>query len=95
LDRVLIYDGQQAQLPPVPACERQKIQVSHASLPDPGTIQRLMAIIDPRLPFVGNCHFCQVVCRGFSCNSHAQLLRPIRALLMGNQCLIVVLLHRE
>jgi len=53
LDRVLIYDGQQAQLPPVPACERQKIQVSHASLPDPGTIQRLMAIIDPRLPFVG------------------------------------------
>ncbi|MCW8278613.1 response regulator [Pseudomonas sp. PCH199] len=53
LDRVLIYDGQQAQLPPIPACEQQKVQVSHALLPDLALIQRLMAIVDPRLPFVG------------------------------------------
>ncbi|MHC8376322.1 response regulator [Pseudomonas sp. MDT1-16] len=49
----LIYDGQQAQLPPIPACDQQTVQVSHATLPDLPSIQRLMAIIDPRLPFVG------------------------------------------
>lgn len=49
----LIYDGQQAQLPPIPACAQQMVQVSHATLPDLASIQRLMAIIDPRLPFVG------------------------------------------
>ncbi|KAA0979579.1 response regulator [Pseudomonas sp. ANT_J28] len=49
----LIYDGQQAQLPPIPACVRQTVEVSHAMLPDLASIQRLMAIIDPRLPFVG------------------------------------------
>ncbi|MBV6825927.1 response regulator [Pseudomonas sp. PD9R] len=53
LDRVLIYDGQQAQLPPIPPCEQQKVQVSHASLPDLLSIQRLMAIIDRQRPFVG------------------------------------------
>ncbi|MGY3174793.1 CheY-like chemotaxis protein [Pseudomonas sp. TE12234] len=53
LDRVLIYDGQQAQLPPIPACEQQKTQVSHAVLPDLAALQRLMTIIDPGMPFVG------------------------------------------
>ncbi|MHC8345098.1 response regulator [Pseudomonas sp. RT6P73] len=43
----LIFDGQRAQLPPVPASEQQKIQVSHAALPDVLCIQRLMTIIDP------------------------------------------------
>ena len=49
----LIYTGEQANLPPVPACARQKVQVSLAALPDLVAIQRLMAIVDPRLPFVG------------------------------------------
>ncbi|MHC8287864.1 response regulator [Pseudomonas sp. XS1P51] len=49
----LIYDGQRAQLPPIPACVQQKVQVSHAALPDLASVQRLMAIIDPALPFVG------------------------------------------
>jgi hypothetical protein len=49
----LIYDGQQAQLPPIPACVQQRVEVSHAILPDLASIARLMAIIDPRLPFVG------------------------------------------
>lgn len=53
LDRVLIYDGQQAQLPPIPACEQHKTQVSHAVLPDLAALQRLMTIIDPGMPFVG------------------------------------------
>ncbi|MNU90180.1 hypothetical protein D3C71_800370 [compost metagenome] len=53
LDRVLIYDGQQTDLPPIPACGQQKVQVSHALLPDFASIQRLMALVDPRLPFVG------------------------------------------
>jgi CheY-like chemotaxis protein len=52
LDRVLIYDAQQAQLPPVPACEQRKIQVSQALLPDLAALRRLMTIIDPCLPFV-------------------------------------------
>jgi CheY-like chemotaxis protein len=53
LNRVLIYHGQQAQLPPIPVCEQHKVQVSHALLPDLPLIQRSMAIIDPRSPFVG------------------------------------------
>jgi CheY-like chemotaxis protein len=53
LDRVLIYNGKQAQLPPIPACEQQKVQVSHALLPDLTALQRLMTIIDPCPPFVG------------------------------------------
>ncbi len=48
-----IYEGQRAQLPPIPGCEQQKIQVSHASLPDLASISRLMALIDRRLPSVG------------------------------------------
>ncbi|MHC8327925.1 response regulator [Pseudomonas sp. LB1P83] len=43
----LIFDGQRAQLPAIPVCEQQKIQVSHATLPDLLCIQRLMTIIDP------------------------------------------------
>lgn len=53
LERVLIYDGEQARLPPIPACGQQKIQVSHALLPDLASIQRLMALVDPQRPFVG------------------------------------------
>lgn len=49
----LIYDGQQAHLPPIPACGQQKVQVSHESLPDLASIERLMAIIDRPLPLVG------------------------------------------
>jgi CheY-like chemotaxis protein len=49
----LIYHGQQADLPPIPACGQQKIHVSHGWLPDLACIERLMAIIDPQLPFVG------------------------------------------
>ncbi|VVQ09170.1 response regulator [Pseudomonas fluorescens] len=49
----LIYDGQQAQLPPTPACGQQKVQVSHGSLPDLASIERLMAIVDCPEPFVG------------------------------------------
>jgi DNA-binding NarL/FixJ family response regulator len=43
----LIYNGGQAQLPPIPACTQQKIQVSQIGLPDLSTLERLMAIIDP------------------------------------------------
>jgi CheY-like chemotaxis protein len=48
----LIYDGRQASLPPVLAAgtkqkDQQKVQVSHAALPDLVSIQRLMALIDP------------------------------------------------
>ncbi|HEF4761159.1 TPA: response regulator [Pseudomonas putida] len=53
LNRVLIYDGQQAGLPPIPAGEQQKVQVSHALLPDLASIRRQMAVIDPHLPLVG------------------------------------------
>ena len=53
VEHALIYHGQVAQLPPIPACGQQKIQVSHALLPDPASIQRLMMIVDPRPPFVG------------------------------------------
>ncbi|WP_160109278.1 response regulator [Pseudomonas izuensis] len=53
LDHVLIYNGKQAGLSPIPAGEKNRVQVSHASLPDLTSIQRLMAVVDPRLPFVG------------------------------------------
>ena len=53
LQHVLIYDGQKARLPAIPASEQQKVQVSHALMPDLASIQELMAIIDPELPFVG------------------------------------------
>jgi len=43
----LIYNGERAQLPPIPACTQQKIQVSHVALPDLSTLTRLMSIIDP------------------------------------------------
>ncbi|MHC8395847.1 response regulator [Pseudomonas sp. LB3P93] len=43
---VLIFDGQRAQLPLVQDYGHQKIQVSHAALPDLLCIQRLMTIID-------------------------------------------------
>lgn len=49
----LIYDGQPAEWPPIPAGGQQKIQVSDAAMPDLTCIQRLMAIVDPQLPFVG------------------------------------------
>lgn len=53
LAHALIFDGHQAQLPPaIASCEGQKVQVSHALLPDLATIRRLMAIIDRPLPFV-------------------------------------------
>ncbi|AWM93326.1 chemotaxis protein CheY [Pseudomonas sp. 31-12] len=47
----LIFDGQQAQLPPIPACGQQKIRVSHDVLPDLACIQQLMTIIDPSPEF--------------------------------------------
>jgi hypothetical protein len=53
LGRVLIYDGQSASLPPIPACEQQKVQVSHAVLPDLASLQRLMVITDPQRPLIG------------------------------------------
>ncbi|EJL93416.1 hypothetical protein PMI18_05968 [Pseudomonas sp. GM102] len=44
----LIYAGQQAQLAPTSAVGvEQKVQISHAALPDFTSIQRLMAFIDP------------------------------------------------
>lgn len=44
----LIYDGQQAQMQATPAVDvEQKIQVSHAALPNFASIQQLMALIDP------------------------------------------------
>jgi CheY-like chemotaxis protein len=53
VDRALIYDGLQAQLPPIPASQQQKVQVSHALLPDFASIEYLMAIVNRRLPLVG------------------------------------------
>lgn len=43
----LIYDGEQAQLPPIPGCVQQKVQVSHGSLPDLCTLVQLMRVVDP------------------------------------------------
>ena len=48
-----IYDGQRSQLPPIATRDQQKIQVSLALLPDLLSIQRCMALVDPRLPSVG------------------------------------------
>ena len=48
----LIFDGERAQLRPTAPSARQKVQVSHALLPDLATIQRLMAVVDRPLPFV-------------------------------------------
>jgi CheY-like chemotaxis protein len=53
IDRVMIYDGQRAQLPAIPASEQQKVNVSHALLPDLASIQRLMALADSGRPSVG------------------------------------------
>lgn len=53
LAHALIFDGQCAQLPVIAACERHKVQVSHALLPDLATVQRLMAIVDRPRPLVG------------------------------------------
>ncbi|VVP34625.1 MULTISPECIES: response regulator [Pseudomonas] len=53
LDRVMIYDGQRAQLPAIPASGQHKVQVSHALLPDLASIQRLMPLVDPLRPSVG------------------------------------------
>lgn len=53
LNRVLIYNGQLAQLPIIPLSRQEKVQVSHALLPDLTAIQRLMAMVDPHLPLVG------------------------------------------
>lgn len=44
--RALIYNGGQGQLPPIPACAREKIQISQSGLPDLSSLMRLMAIID-------------------------------------------------
>ncbi|MHC8366080.1 response regulator [Pseudomonas sp. ZT5P21] len=49
----LIYEGEQMKLPSIPACGQPKVQVSNATLPDLACVQRLMATVDPRLPFVG------------------------------------------
>ncbi|MGE8067525.1 response regulator [Pseudomonas sp. NPDC089569] len=53
LGHVLIYDGQRAGLPVIPACGQQKVEVSHALLPDLASIERLIALRDTQLPFVG------------------------------------------
>ncbi|WP_130904184.1 MULTISPECIES: response regulator [unclassified Pseudomonas] len=53
LDRVMIYDGQRAQLPAIALCAQRKVSVSHALLPDLASIQRLMALADSRRPSVG------------------------------------------
>ncbi|WP_433736243.1 response regulator [Pseudomonas putida] len=53
LNRVLIYDGQQARLPLIPACEQKKVQVSHAVLPDLASLRQQMALVDRHLPLVG------------------------------------------
>jgi PleD family two-component response regulator len=52
LDRVLIYNSQQAGLA-IPAEKAQKVQVSPAVLADQGLIKALMMRVDPGLPFVG------------------------------------------
>jgi hypothetical protein len=49
----LIYDGEQAQLPPIPGCAQQKVQVSHGVLPDLGTLVQLMTVVDPPMPAPG------------------------------------------
>lgn len=46
----LIYNGDYGQSLPIPACLRQKVQVSHEALPDLATLERLMMLIDPSVP---------------------------------------------
>ncbi|MGH8389614.1 MAG: response regulator [Pseudomonas sp.] len=53
LGRVLIYDGEPAQMSLIPACGQQKVEVSHGLLPDLASIQRLIANVHPQLPSVG------------------------------------------
>jgi len=50
---VLIYGGEPAQLPSMTTRGLQKIHTSATALPDLPCIERLMADVDPRLPFVG------------------------------------------
>lgn len=49
VQHALIYNGEYANLPPIPACTRQKVQVNHGALPDLTTLARLMTFIDPPL----------------------------------------------
>jgi hypothetical protein len=42
----LIYNAEQANWPPIPACSQQKVQISHGALPDLGTLALLMETID-------------------------------------------------
>lgn len=46
-DRVMIYDGHQAQLPAIPVSDRQNIHISHALMPDLALIRQLTACADP------------------------------------------------
>jgi hypothetical protein len=48
-----IFDGRQAQLPPMAGNVRHNVKVSHAALPDLASIAQLMATVDPCRPFVG------------------------------------------
>jgi CheY-like chemotaxis protein len=50
---VLIYDADVARLPAVSADGQQRIQVIQASMPELPFIERSMAIIESRQPFVG------------------------------------------
>ena len=49
----LIYGDDSARSWPSLASRQQKVQLIDAALPDLPCIQRLMATVDPRLPFVG------------------------------------------
>lgn len=50
---VLIYDADVARLPAVSADGQQRIQVIQASMPELPFLERSMAIIESRQPFVG------------------------------------------
>ena len=49
----LIYGVEPGQLPSMATCERHHVHISPTALPDLPCIQRLMAAVDPRRPFVG------------------------------------------
>lgn len=49
----LIYGDEPFELPSMLTRGRHKIHKSPAALPDLPCIQRVMAVVDPRLPFVG------------------------------------------
>ncbi|WP_392890537.1 response regulator [Pseudomonas migulae] len=51
--QALIYGAEPAPLPSMATRGRQKIHTTNTALPDLPCIQRLMAVVDPRLPFVG------------------------------------------